>query len=60
MKPKSSSMVKFGQVMLAAYLLAAGVFFLCHDKAHMMMFLLGSIIWIGMIFIHDRNAKNGD
>lgn len=60
MKVKSSSMVKFGACMLVAYLGAAGVFALLHDRAHMLMFLLGSIIWIGAIFIHNRNAEHGD
>ena len=60
MKPKSNSMVKFGIAMLGAYLLAALVFFLFHDNGHSVMFLAGSVIWIAMIFIHDRNSKHGD
>jgi hypothetical protein len=57
MKVKSKSMVKFGWIMLGVYIMAAGVFTLSHDRSRVIMFLLGSIIWISMIFIHNRNAE---
>lgn len=61
MKPKAESMVKFGWVMLGVYLLAAGGFWLHdHKSPRVLMFLVGSIVWIICIFIWARNAKHGD
>ena len=60
-RPKAESMVTFGWVMLVAYMLAAAGFWLHdHKDTHVLMFLAGSVIWIGMIFIWMRNAKHGD
>lgn len=64
-RPKAESMVTFGWVMLGVYILAAAGCWLFEKDpqdahAHVLMFLVGSIIWIGMIFIWARNAKYGD
>lgn len=65
MRPKAESMVTFGWVMLGVYILAAlGCWAFEKDpedmRAHVLMFLVGSCLWIGMIFIWMRNAKHGD
>jgi hypothetical protein len=60
MKVKSTSLVTFCAIMLLVYMVTAGVFWLLHDRDRSLMFLIGSIIWIVGIFIHNRNAEHGD
>lgn len=60
MKVKSSSLVKFGVIMLVANLILAGIFWLAKDREHTLMFLVASIVWVVGIFIHARNVEHGD
>ncbi len=57
MRPKASSMIKFGYVMLAINLLSAGIFYQLGDKGHAVMFLSGCCIWIFGILTWYRVAK---
>jgi hypothetical protein len=51
MKPKASSMIKFGYAMLVINMLLAGAFWLAHDHARTAMFMGGSCMWIAGILI---------
>ncbi len=43
---KTSSMIKFGYVMLALNMTGAGISWLLHDHARVVMFMAGSMLWI--------------
>lgn len=43
---KASVMIRFGYVMLTAYLLIALVFWLTGDREHTLMFMAGGAAWV--------------
>lgn len=61
MRPKITSMIKFGYICLALDLVCALGFYLAHDRPRTMMFLTGSIIWIiGILIWYKGFADEGN
>lgn len=58
MRPKASSMITFGWIGLATYMVLAGLFRLTGDGAHTTMFLVGAIFWIVVIFVWHKTKSD--
>lgn len=54
---KTSSMIKFGYIMLALNMTGAGIFWLLHDHARVVMFMAGSMLWIIGLLIWYKIAE---
>ncbi len=59
-KIKTSSMIKFGYVMLALNMGGAGIFWLLHDHARVVMFMAGSMLWIVGLLIWYKALEHED
>jgi hypothetical protein len=57
MRPKATSMIKFGYIFLVINLLLAGVFWSKGDRGHTVMFLSGCCIWIFGILTWYKAAR---
>lgn len=57
MRPKASSMVKFGYTFLVINVVLAAIYHHFDDKAHAAMFLGGACVWVIGILIWDRAAR---
>ncbi len=60
MRPKASSMITFGYIMMFANMLGAGIFWLLHDRGRVAMFMAGSMLWIIMILIWYKVKERDD
>lgn len=58
MRPKASSMIKFGYTFLVINVVLAAAYRYFGDKAHAAMFLGGACVWVIGILIWDKAAKD--
>lgn len=59
MRPKASSMIKFGYIMLAANMTLAGVSWFLKGEDwqwHTRLFMIGAMLWIIMILVWYKVA----
>lgn len=57
---RASAMIKTGYVMLAAYMVIAGIFWVTQDLEHAAMFMAGGMLWVIGILVWYKVAEQDE